>query len=65
MKLKNGNVLMPKAKFIQEHKRLTKILTAVSREKQKQMKELRGFKSEVGKQNLRNTFQKLRNNYKN
>ena len=65
MKLKNGNVLMPKAKFIQEHKRLTKILTAVSREKQKQMKELREFKSEVVKQNLRNTFQKLRNNYKN
>ena len=65
MKLKNGNVLMPKAKFIQEHKRLTKILTAVSRENQKQMKELREFKSEVVKQNLRNTFQKLRNNYKN
>ena len=56
---------MPKAKFIQEHKRLTKILTAVSRENQKQMKELREFKSEVVKQNLRNTFQKLRNNYKN
>ena len=64
MKLKNGNVLMPKAKFIQEHKRLTKILTAVSRENQKQMKELREFKSEVVKQNSRNTFQKLRNNYK-
>ena len=44
MKLKNGNVLMPKAKFIQEHKRLTKILSAVARENQKQMKELREFK---------------------
>jgi hypothetical protein len=44
MKLKNGNVLMPKAKFIQEHKRLTKILSAVARENQKQMKELREFR---------------------
>ena len=44
MEIKNGDVLMPKAKFLQEHRRLTKILSAVTRENQKQITELGGFK---------------------
>jgi hypothetical protein len=44
MKLKNNNIIMPKAKFIQEHKRLSKILSAVADENKKQMKDLREFR---------------------
>ena len=43
MRIQKNNVIMPKAHFIAEHKRLTKILNAVSNENNKQMKELREF----------------------
>ena len=48
---------MPTAKFIQEHRRLTKVLSAVARENQKQMKELKEFKKE------RQINHTMRNNY--
>ena len=44
MKVKGKNVVMPKKDFLSEHKRLTKILTAVANENKKQLKELKEFK---------------------
>ena len=43
MREKGNNVVMSKKDFLAEHKRLTKILTAVANENKKQLKELKEF----------------------